>query len=248
MMLTAALTLAWGCSSDSDDAHGGASFTAAEQPAWTVDWTWHDEAPNWKNPAPTLHESRMYVVLKLDERYGGYSTDADRMAIFLDGECRGMGLRNVTADGSVYFPVIVAGDNEDLERLTEVRYYCASMKQLFVMPGFYGFTPDRTIGTDEDEYVVFGDGSPKYLLNEVNVLLTGNGPSGHRPADIVGAFVGDECRGVGIAGEPMQVWTLHGEEEQVHFRYYSAEKGGIYSFPETFVMDGAFRGDITLAF
>lgn len=77
MMLTAALTLAWGCSSDSDDAHGGASFTAAEQPAWTVDWTWHDEAPNWKNPAPTLHESRMYVVLKLDERYGGYSTDAD---------------------------------------------------------------------------------------------------------------------------------------------------------------------------
>ena len=33
MMLTAALTLAWGCSSDSDDGHGGASFTAAEQPA-----------------------------------------------------------------------------------------------------------------------------------------------------------------------------------------------------------------------
>jgi hypothetical protein len=48
MMLTAALTLAWGCSSDSDDAHGGASFMAAEQPAWTVDWT--SCIPQWGVP------------------------------------------------------------------------------------------------------------------------------------------------------------------------------------------------------
>ena len=170
MMLTAVLTMAWGCSSDSDDNSDvtAVTFTESERPEWTVDWSWHDEAPDWQNPASTLYESRMYVVLKLDERYHAYSTDADRMAIFLDGECRGMGMRNVTTDGSIYFPIIVSGDNENLERRTEIRYYCASMRQIFVMLGFYAFIPDRTIGTDEDQYVVFGDGSPKYHLNEVN--------------------------------------------------------------------------------
>lgn len=84
MMLMAALTLAWGCSSDDDDQpqepevveptpeptpEPTAVFTATEgQPEWLIDWTWHDETPDWENPDPANFEVRMYVVIKLDDK------------------------------------------------------------------------------------------------------------------------------------------------------------------------------------
>nr|MCR5180355.1 hypothetical protein [Bacteroidaceae bacterium] len=60
-------------------------------------------------------------------------------------------------------------------------------------------------------------------------------------------FVGDECRCVMIyGGENFPGWTgdvmLREKGEQAYLRYYSATKGGIYTFSETFAIAEDMQG------
>lgn len=246
LVLAAALTVAWGCGSGSDDGvEGGAvvggeamthsfrgiTFAPSDRPAWEVDWTWHDAAPDWQNPDPSKYESRMYVILKLDGRYDSYCTDDDRMGLFLDRECRGVARRTVgNDDAGNYFFIMVSGDNASDSKKMEIRYYCARMKQIFVMPGFFAFSPNVTIGDTSDQVIPFGCGSPKYLRRSLTVWLAGNVPFASTPQDVVGLFVDGECRGLGRAGEDIGVYVAATDlNELVYLRYFSAEKGGIYS-------------------
>ena len=263
MMLMAALTLSWGCSSDDDDQpqepevvepvpeptpEPNATFTATEgQPTWPIDWTWHDEVPNWENPDPANFEVRMYAVIRLDDLY---STDDDRFAIFVNNECRGVGMRNVTRDGRIFFPIIILGNNEDVGANTEIKYYCAAMKQTFNYPGYFSFTPDLTIGNESDFTLVFGEGSPKYMANLFPAPQFTAAPFEVSDDDVVAAFVGDECRGKALVGSRMTVYTLAGLEEEVSFRYYSVNMGGYYTFPQTVKMGVGHRfyNTITLEF
>lgn len=250
------------CSSDDDDQpkepevvdptpEPNTTFTATEgQPAWPIDWTWHDEAPNWENPDPANFEVRMYAVVRLDDLYAPYSTDDDRFAIFVGNECRGVGMRNVTRDGMIFFPIIILGNNEDVGANTEIKYYCAAMKQTFNYPGYFTFTPDLTIGNESDFALAFGEGSPKYMANLFPAPQFTGAPFEVSDDDMVAAFVGDECRGKAPVGSRMTVYTLAGREEEVSFRYYSANMGGYYSFPQTVKMGVGHRfyNTLTLEF
>ena len=236
-MLAAALTTVCGCGSDSADdlpevtpaPVPTASFTEAERPTWTVDWTWHDATPDWKNPEPTRFECRMYVVLKLDQTFQENSSDGDLMAIFLGDECRGVGMRNVQrAGGAVYFPIIVHGDSEISDSKTVVQYYCDSLKHIFFFPAFHNFMPDLTIGTDYDQELIFPGTNSKYTRRRVTVTLPDSLPFTRNDRDLVGAFVDNECRGVASVGKELVVYTLLGEQDTVSFRYYSVDKGGIF--------------------
>ena len=100
-VLMGLLTLCWSCSSDDDDNGGSESdnqslsgaytFTATEGfPDWQVDWVGNEEAPKWESPAANLFEERMYVIIKLSNDYIDYSTNEDRMAVFVGDECRGV--------------------------------------------------------------------------------------------------------------------------------------------------------------
>lgn len=264
MMLMAALTLAWGCSSDDDDQpqepevveptpeptpEPTAVFTATEgQPEWLIDWTWHDETPDWENPDPANFEVRMYVVIKLDDKYAPYSTDDDRFAIFIKNKCRGVGMRNVTHDGRIFFPIIILGNNEDVGANTEIRYYCAAIKHTFNYPGYFYFTPDRTIGNESDFEIKFGEGSPKYMNNYLPASKFTGMPFEASGDDMIAAFVGDECRGIAPANSGLNVFTLVGREEEVSFRYYSANKGGYYTFPQTLKMGVGHRSYSVMTF
>jgi len=228
MMFATALTIMWGCSKESDEGEPGYTFSASGQPSWQVDWTWHDEAPLWQNPESNKYESRMYVILKLNEEYVPYSTDQDSIALFLSGECRGVSGRTVN-DNGIYFPVIVAGDNSQSEGKMEVRYYCASMKQIFVMPGFHNFTPSYTIGDTYDQVLPFGSGSPKYPLSQsFTVQIQGDVPFTPQDQDMIGVFVNGECRGTGQIGKEFTVWKKQ-TEETILICYYSAANAGIYN-------------------
>ena len=264
MMLMAALTLAWGCSSSDDDDQPEvvepepvqepepepiATFTATEgQPEWPIDWTWHDETPNWQVPDAANFEVRMYVVIRLDDRYKPYSSDDDLMGIFINEKCRGISKRNVIHDGRIFFPIIVLGNNEDVGANLVIKYHCANMKQTFNFPCYFTFTPDLTIGNEEDYLLFFGEGSPKYMISLLPAPVFNGAPFEVSDDDFVAAFVGDECRGKGPVGSRLNVYTIVGKEEEVSIRYYSVNKSGYYSFPETIMMGVGHRFYNTMTF
>ena len=262
-VLTGVLTLMGGCSSDDGGGNGGngetsdaISFAAsANAPDWKVDWMWHDEMPDWQNPSSSLYEERMYVTLKLDEGYVPYSTENDRMAIFIDDECRGVSERNSSEFDPkvIIFPIMVHGSRRDVEvgkRLT-VKYYCDGMKQIFTNPGFYGFSPDAIIGDTWDQVLLFGSGGSRYTGHKsVVVRLGGDVPFTPSASDRVAAFVNGECRGSGLAGEQFDFWLTGHEEGEKEFqvRYYSCNQNGIYTLEKPIQIDNNYPINVTFNF
>lgn len=246
--LMGVLTLMWGCSSDGDDEENGSNggednaitfAEVSERPDWKIDYLWHDEMPDWQNPNATLYEERMYVTLKLDEEFIPYSTPADRMAIFIGDECRGVSERNVSQfdSNSILFPIMVLGNRQDAERLASltVKYYCGGMKQIFNNPGLDRFSPDAIVGGAWDTVFPF-DGGEKYKsYRTIDVQLKGDVPFSISDDDIIAAFIDGECRGIGSTNDPLKLWLTSIEDEEgkpLQLRYYSAEKRGIYTLQE----------------
>lgn len=265
-VLMGILTLTWGCSSgddDNNDGNGGKSEStdaisfapSANAPNWEVDWTWNDEMPDWQNPTSTLYEERMYVTLKLDEGYIPYSTENDRMAIFIDDECRGVSERNTSEydQNVIIFPIMVHGSRQEAEegkRLT-IQYYCDGMRQIFTNPGFHGFSPDAIIGDTWDQVLLLGSGSSKYKsYQNVVVQLAGNVPFTPHDNDIVAAFIDGECRGTGVSGETFYLRMESTEEigKEFQVRYYSYEKQGIYTLEKPILIDNSYPINVTFNF
>ena len=228
LMFATALTIMWGCSKESEK-EPGYTFSASEYPSWKVDWTWHDEAPHWQNPDPNKYESRMYVILKLNYEYEPYCTADDRIALFYDGECRGVSGAPIWNSDYYYFLIMAAGTNSISEQKMDIRYYCASMKQIFDLPSFHNFIPSYTIGDTYDQEFPFGYGSSKYpYFQQFTIQVEGNVPFTPGKEDMVGVFVNGECRGTGRIGEEFIFWKRQ-TEETFQFCYYSSANAGIYT-------------------
>jgi hypothetical protein len=102
MLLMAALTTAWGCSSDDEEMNGSnATFSAGEKPCWTVNLTGHEGRPDWTMPDPAGYESDMFLLVRLQDGLAASSSDDDCMAVLIDGECRGLTQVRNTADEGV---------------------------------------------------------------------------------------------------------------------------------------------------
>ncbi len=242
IMLTAVLTMAWGCSSSSDDngnperkqSETEKTFIASDTPQWLVDWSWNDPAPDWTEPDPSLYESFMYYTFHLEQQLFRYSTDDDLMAIFISGECRGVSQRNVVGDGSnqdILFTIIVSGNPEiDESSMMEVRYYSGGMKQII------SYSTDQLFehsGVMDEKFELTYD-TPKYQMGGGQPELRGTLPFTVSSNDIIGVFVGDECRGTAHPNEFCHVWMRQGvESETFQLRYYSAQRGGYYTSPQT---------------
>lgn len=237
IMLMAVLTLVWGCSSDDgdDNTNPNITFTQAAKPEWTIDWSWNDPLPTWQDPDPEKYEARMYITLRLADEYKHYSTDDDLMAIFCGDECRGVSGPSVTDRGIVYFPIMVHGTpGSDKVELLDVKYYCSGMKQIFTRELLDVFHADRITGGSEDVLFEFGLAGTKYVPLTGKFQMTGNVPFTVSEDDVIGVFVGNECRGTGKVGSEFLVWKRPSDDESFTVRYYSAEKAGIYTSLQTF--------------
>jgi hypothetical protein len=91
-------------------------------------------------------------------------------------------------------------------------------------------------------------GSKKYpVQQQLTVNLPAKVPFTSSADDLVAVFAGNECRGVGNVGKPFTVFrTTAGEALLV--RYYSADKAGIYSFPQNITLNENAVQTITLDF
>ncbi|MBQ7141855.1 MAG: hypothetical protein IJR84_02185 [Bacteroidaceae bacterium] len=236
------------CSSD-DDTSAAYTFEQSAAPTWRVDMTGSDDAPSWIAPDPTKFESSMFIMVKLQEELVPYSTDEDRMTVFIGDECRAVPTEpNKDKEGNVFFVLKIRGNSTDREVNLTLCYYCAQLHQIFVLEGQETFVSELTFGVDEDFVPPLLDGCTKYpVQNPMVVLLPEKAPVTPADGDLVAAFVGDECRGVGHIGQSFTVFRTT-VAETVQLRYYSQQRGDIYRFIQPIAIGEQEDKTVTLGF
>ena len=251
ILLTAVLTMLWGCSSDSDNVSSPSASTFVEsgRPSWSVDLSGSDAAPGWQDIDRSLYESWMYVTVKLQDELAAYAGDGDLMTVFIGDEQRTRpAAPNIYADGSVYFVMTISGNSTDREINIRLCYWCAQLRQLFTIEGKSTFTPELPYGNTSDYVPPLLKGCKKYpLQRQLTVNLPAEVPFTPADGDIVAAFAGNECRGVGSIGNPFTVFsTASGETFQL--RYYSSAQAGVYSFRQNVTLSENDPQSVTLIF
>lgn len=252
----AALTLAWGCSSDDDDekkdnepVYTNSTFTAYDHtPQWEVDQSADQQPPQWTSPDPSRFENKMIVLVRLQQELVPYSTDDDMMAVLVDDECRALSIRSGNED-AVFFVLNVHGNADDISEKFQLCYYSGGLKQLFMLNAPKNtYLNERTVGIDSDFSPDFTDGSTKYPVK--TVLTVNPGLLNNRPIDterdLVGVFVNGECRGIGIPGLTFTAFSYN-KDEQAELRYFSWMEEGIFTANKKLTLTGE-RQDIIFEF
>ena len=249
ILLTAVLTMLWGCSSDSESTIAKYTFASAVKPSWSIDLSGSDTTPGWQDIDRTLYESWMYVTVKLQDELAVHAGDGDLMTVFIGDEQRTRpAAPNIYADGSVYFVMTIGGNSTDREINIRLCYWSAQLRQLFTIEEKSTFTPELPYGNTSDYVPPLLKGSKKYpVQQQLTVNLPAKVPFTASANDLVAVFAGNECRGVGSIGKPFTVFrTSAGEALQM--RYYSTDKAGIYSILQTVMLNGNAVQTITLEF
>jgi hypothetical protein len=250
-MLLAVLTMLWGCSSDSDDGDKleGSSFAPVEKPSWTIDMMANDPVPTWQAPDPSKYESSMFIMVCLEEQLARYASDDDMMTVLIGDECRAKPAPLHKSDsGKCYFVLKIDGNSTDRDVSFSLCYYAAKIHHLFKLSATQTFASDITYGIDEDFVPQLIKGSSRYpVQGDLTIKLPDTAPFTPSDDDFVAVFVGDDCRGVGTVGQPFTVF-LTSAGETPHVRYYSAQKGGVYTFKQSLTIAAGDSKEVTLSF
>ena len=250
-ILLAVLTMLWGCSSDSDDGDKleGSSFVPVEKPSWTIDMMASDPVPTWQAPDPSKYESSMFIMVCLEEQLARYASDDDMMTVLIGDECRAKPAPlHKSASGKCYFVLKIDGNSTDRDVPFSLCYYAAKIHHLFKLSTTQTFASDITYGIDEDFVPQLIKGSSRYpVQGDLTVKLPDTAPFTPSDDDFVAVFVGDDCRGVGTVGQPFTVF-LTSAGETPHVRYYSAQKGGVYTFKQSLTIAAGDSKEVTLSF
>lgn len=250
-ILLAVLTMLWGCSSDSDDGDKleGSSFVPVEKPSWTIDMMASDPVPTWQAPDPSKYESSMFIMVCLEEQLARYASDDDMMTVLIGDECRAKPAPlHKSASGKCYFVLKIDGNSTDRDVPFSLCYYAAKIHHLFKLSTTQTFASDITYGIDEDFVPQLIKGSSRYpVQGDLTVKLPDTAPFTPSDDDFVAVFVGDDCRGVGTVGQPFTVF-LTSAGETPHVRYYSAQKGGVYTLKQSLTIAAGDSKEVTLSF
>ncbi|MCR5713002.1 MAG: hypothetical protein K6G46_11235 [Prevotella sp.] len=258
IMAMAVLTLAWGCTSDSESGEKeptlqNSEFAASEKPTWTIDWLWTDQAPTWQEPNSSDYWCSMQIQVILSDELTYFASNDDLMAVFINGTCRSVSNPNILADkGEVVFLMNIEGDENEVGQKMQLQYYSAQLKHLFTNNNLPTFEPNNLWGNKYHLTETPSEGNSKYpFVTELQVTFS-NGKPPFTPGvnDIIGVFVDGQCRGVikydstiGIKG--LVFSRIAGENAQL--RYYSSANKGIYTFKQTFTLNNE-RQSIAVAF
>lgn len=223
----------WSCSSDDDTSANFTLESVVGKPSWHVNHVGSDAAPTWMAPDPSKYESSMFIMVKLQEELMLYSSDDDRMTVFIGDECRALpSMRNADDDGHAFFVLKIRGNSTDRDVIFRLSYYCAQLHQVFTLQGKESFAAEITYGYDEDFVPDLLSGSSKYpVQGQLTVSLPESVPFVPDSSDLVAVFSGEECRGVGYVDKPFTVFrTIPGEPMQL--RYYSMQKNAVYTLQQ----------------
>ena len=233
------------CSSDDDNDSKSAPYTettVSEAPVWQIDWNYNQECPDWQKPDGSLYQNWTTMMVQIEDALKPYVSEGDLMALFVNGELRGLASPAVAVGGSQTgsskFLMKAYGNETGTETVNaSLQYYSQTLKHLFTLSDRITMDSDESIGIDEDYIPQFTLGSAKYpVLKTVNVepMLT---KAGITPAqgNQVGALVGDECRGTAtLTASGITPIVIYGRSagESLTLKYYDAAKGVLYTIPD----------------
>ena len=250
MFVLLASLLLGACSSDSDDNDStGTSQEAAytettvsEAPQWQIDWNNDQQRPNWTEPDGSVYENWTIVKVQIEEALRPYASGGDLMALFINGELRGLASPAVivgtgqTDNGK--FLMKAYGNETGTETVNmSLKYYCQTLKHIFTLMDDISLDSDESTGTDEDYVPEFTLGSAKYPVQKTVVAESLLTKVGITPAEgnVVGAFVGEECRGtVTLSASSNTKLLIYGRNagESITLKYYDATVGKMYTIPD----------------
>lgn len=135
----------------------------------------------------------------------------------------------------------IRGNSAETQKVT-LKYYSAKNKKLYVCNELFDFVQNGTYGKISDPAIPPFEESGKYPeVMSATVALAESLPFERRDKDILAAFVGEECRGVGTLTETdgrkvyqFEIRGKKGENAPVYFMYYSLQTSGIYKASESF--------------
>lgn len=246
LVLLSSLILGACSSNDDDDANAVYSEEVSQAPEWQIDWSNNQERPNWTEPDGSLYENWTILMVQMEEALQPYVSEDDMMAIFINGELRGLASPATTVDGdqtgTAMFLMKAYGNESSKERVNiSLQYYSQQLKHLFTLSDNLSLDSDVTTGTDEDYIPQFTFGSAKYpVVKTVNVetLLTAAGVA-PTTGDLVGAFVGTECRGkVTLSASGATLLTIYGRSagESVTLKCYDATSERLFTIANVMKM------------
>ncbi len=250
-MLLASLGLGACSSSDGDsnsdgneNGNGNAAAytetTLSDAPDWQIDWSNNQERPNWTDP-DEIYGNWTILRVQIEEMLQPYVSSDDLMAVFVNGELRGLANPATNLDGELMGKakfIIKAWGNETGTEMVNIslQYYSQKLKHLFTLSDNIVLNSDETTGIDEVYIPEFTYGSAKYpVVKTVSAesLLAKVGLTSVQ-GNLVGAFVGDECRGITTLSSGSTPLVIYGrsEGESVTLKCYDAAKEVLYTIPD----------------
>lgn len=207
---------------------------AQDAPDWQIDWSYNQKRPDWQAPTTSDYENFTVMLVKIEEALQPYVSKNDQMAIFVGNELRGLASPAYVVGGdntnATSFLLKAFGNEANGEKIdVTLKYYNAQLHQIFSLSKTITYNVEDGFGLDEDLIPPFTLGSPKFpVMKNIDLtdILTSDGIT---PAegDMVGAFVGDECRGVAqpsTSNPQLSTLTVYQREENetVTLKYYDA--------------------------
>lgn len=231
------------CGGSDDDNEGGnqnaiyTETTVGEAPAWQIDWSFNQARPNWTEPNASLYENWTILMVQIEEALEPYISANDMMAVFINGELRGLANPATLADGTRTnkFLLKAYGNETGTETVNiSLQYYCQRLNHIFNLSDDINLDTDITTGIDEDYIAPFTFGSAKYpvsmVFNTANLLAKASIQPGS--GDVLAAFVGSECRGVSTPTSSNLSLVVFGREEgeTITLKYYQAATNKVFTF------------------
>ena len=245
VLLASLVAGACSCDSDSTDKGGYSVTKVNEAPVWEVDWTSNQARPDWTQPDASVYENWTIVMVQIEEALQPYVTDDDLMALFVNGELRGMASPAVAKGdsqaGSTKFVMKVYGNESGNETVNmSLKYYNSRLRHMFTLSDDITLSSDETTGTDEDYIPPFTMGSEKYPMMktvDVETILTLLGIEPE--SGMIAAFVGGECRGVAtveLYGSSQLI--IHGrtQGEKIMLKYYDEVTKTVFTISDAVKM------------
>lgn len=248
-LLLLAFTL--GACKDDDDSNSNspqAAYTEtslSEAPVWQIDWNNDQERPNWTEPDGSLYENWTILMVQIEEALKPYVSEGDLMALFVNGEIRGLAKPAVNVSGGQAngkFLMKAYGNESGTETVKmSLQYYSQTLKHLFTLTDDITLNSDETTGIDEAFIPEFTYGSAKYpVMKTVGLepLLT-KADLTPVSGNMVAAFVGEECRGtvsLSASGSTQLVIFGRSTGESVTLKYYDTAAGKLYTIQDAVKM------------
>jgi hypothetical protein len=246
-ILMASLVL--GACSNDDDNNTNDAYTEtslSEAPVWQMNWSDNQERPNWTDPDfSAIYENWTILKIQIEEALKPYASEGDLMALFVDGELRGLAnpavIVGTDQTDNSRFVMKAWGNETGTETVNmSLQYYNQTLKNIFTQEYDISLNSDATTGIDEDFIPEFTHGSAKYPVVRavvVETILSKAGITAH--SGLAGVFVGEECRGTAtLAGNGSTPLVVYGRSEGESFtlKYYEATTGKLFTIPDAVTM------------